>query len=187
MLVWHVCAPALLLAVVPGDWSLGQELGPLLLQPSLPPCHGHLNIPPVRPPLCHRPQAQKGPAKQQHFGKQELIDLAEASGLSTKPINGDGATGRAAEGWKGAGRHNGRGRNWPLGWANLLCSLPVACIALRASPCCLQDLPSARLPTAACSSLTAGAASARSASLLPLRLPWRCRRGPARNAPLPQL
>ncbi len=36
-------------------------------------------------------QAQKGPAKQQHFGKQELIDLAEASGLSTKPINGDGA------------------------------------------------------------------------------------------------
>lgn len=36
-------------------------------------------------------QAQKGPAKQQHFGKQELIDLAEASGLSTKPINSDGA------------------------------------------------------------------------------------------------
>ncbi|PRW44966.1 Crossover junction endonuclease MUS81 [Chlorella sorokiniana] len=39
-------------------------------------------------------QAQKGPAKQQHFGKQELIDLAEASGLSIKPINSDGSSKR---------------------------------------------------------------------------------------------
>ena len=58
----------------------------------------------------------------------------------------------------------------------------MACIALRASPCCLQDLPSARPPTAACSSLTAGAASARSAcaaaSLAMVLQPRACTQGP---------
>ncbi|EFN56306.1 hypothetical protein CHLNCDRAFT_144716 [Chlorella variabilis] len=39
-------------------------------------------------------QAQKGPAKQPHFGKQELMDLTEASGLSDKPIHGDGTAAR---------------------------------------------------------------------------------------------
>lgn len=35
-------------------------------------------------------QAQKGPSKRQHLSKAELMDLAEASGLSHKPIRGDG-------------------------------------------------------------------------------------------------
>lgn len=43
-----------------------------------------------RTPLVSTSQGQKGPVRQQHFGKQELIDLAEASQLSDKPIKGDG-------------------------------------------------------------------------------------------------
>ncbi|KAL4424621.1 hypothetical protein ABPG77_002239 [Micractinium sp. CCAP 211/92] len=54
-------------------------------------------------------QGQKGPARRQHFGKQELIDLAEASQLSDKPIKGDGGAQRRAangqqfsfDGWTG--------------------------------------------------------------------------------------
>ena len=57
------------------------------------------NAPASRPPPlpCSHSQAQKGPARQPHFGKQELMDLAEASGLSNKPIHGDGAA------WRGRG------------------------------------------------------------------------------------
>ncbi|KAL4448611.1 hypothetical protein ABPG75_005830 [Micractinium tetrahymenae] len=54
-------------------------------------------------------QGQKGPARKQHFGKQELIDLAEASQLSDKPIKGDGTAQRrnpngqqfSFDGWTG--------------------------------------------------------------------------------------
>jgi hypothetical protein len=46
---------------------------------------------PARLPSCTPLQAQKGPAKRRDFLKAELIELTEASGLSNKPILGDGA------------------------------------------------------------------------------------------------
>ena len=83
-----LCPPAILppLQLVPAWLPAASPLPPRCL-----PAAGLLS--PLMPlsllPLSLS-QAQKGPARQAHFGKAELLDLAEASGLSDKPIRGDG-------------------------------------------------------------------------------------------------
>lgn len=88
----QIAGTAFWLQLLPGCgpsacWLPSQAATPLLLLPlQLLLCH--LQTRAALSGSCL--QAQKGPAKQEDFGKKELMDLTEASGLSAKSIYGEG-------------------------------------------------------------------------------------------------
>jgi hypothetical protein len=80
-------------------------------------------------------QAQKGPAKKQHLSKAELMDLAEASGLSHKPIRGDGEHSSGACAALHRVQQVGAPAYWGLGRSGWLITLHVSGLAPNHSAC----------------------------------------------------